>query len=106
MPVHFISRFQPKPGCEAAFREELLRVVVPSRSEPGCISIHVFASLREPREFGIHSEWIDAGAFEVHAGLPHTIHFVAAAQELLTHPIRGLLSEEIVADSSVPLDAS
>ena len=90
MSFHFIARFEPLPGKEAAFREELLRVNEPSRAEPGCLSIEVFESLREPPVFAVHSEWIDEAAFECHANLPHTVRFLAAAETLLTHPVQGL----------------
>lgn len=95
MSVHFIVRFEPQPGKETAFREELLRVVEPTRLETGCLGIHVFESLREPPGFAIHSEWVDEQAFEVHAQLPHTIRFVEAAKEMLTHPIEGFRSRQI-----------
>lgn len=95
MSVHFIVRFEPLPGKETEFRAELLRVLEPSRAESGCLAIHVFESLREPLRFAIHSEWVDENAFEVHAQLPHTVRFVAAAKELLTHPIDGLRSRQI-----------
>jgi quinol monooxygenase YgiN len=78
-----------------AFREELLRVVEPSRAETGCLAIHVFESLREPFVFAIHSEWVDEAAFELHAQLPHTVRFLAAAEKLLPHPVQGLRSREI-----------
>ena len=74
----------------AAFREELLRVVEPSRAEIGCLSIHIFESLREPCVFAIHSEWEDEAAFELHATLAHTVRFLAAAETLLAHSVRGL----------------
>ena len=90
MSFHFIVHFEPLPGKEAAFREELLRVNTPSRAEAGCLSIHVFESLRDPLVFAIHSEWADEAAFELHATLPHTIHFLEAARNLLAHPIEGL----------------
>ena len=77
------------------FREELLRVVEPTRAEIGCLAIFVYESLREPSEFAIHSEWVDETAFELHAKLPHTVRFIGAAEELLTHPIQGLRSREI-----------
>lgn len=96
MSVHFIARFEPIPGMETAFRAELLRVIEPSRAESGCLAIHVFESLREPLQFAIHSEWVDENAFETHAQLPHTVRFVAAAKELLTHPVEGLRSREIL----------
>ena len=90
MSVHFFVRFEPKPGREKEFREELLRVNQPSRAEPGCVAIHVFESLREPIAFAIHSEWVDEAAFERHAQLPHTVRFLQAAEGLLTHAVQGL----------------
>ena len=83
MSIHFIVRFEPLPGKEAAFREELLRVNEPSRAEPGCLSIEVFESLREPPVFAVHSEWVDEASLELHATLPHTVQFLAAAETLL-----------------------
>jgi quinol monooxygenase YgiN len=95
MSVHFLVRFEPQQGKEVAFREELLRVVEPSLAEIGCLAMHVFESLREPFSFAIHSEWVDEAAFELHAQLPHTVRFLGAAKELLTHPVQGLRSREI-----------
>lgn len=93
--MHLIVQFEPKPGKEAAFREELLRVIEPSRAEPGCLTLHVFESLHQPPKFAIHSEWLDEAAFDRHAREPHTVRFVEAAKDLLTHPIKGLRSREI-----------
>lgn len=95
MSIHFIVRFEPIAGKETEFRQELLRVVEASRTETGCLAIHAFESLQEPLGFAIHSEWADEAAFELHAQLPHTVGFVAAAKELLTHPIEGLRARPI-----------
>jgi quinol monooxygenase YgiN len=95
MSVHFIVRFEPRPGKQIAFREELLRVIEPTRAEVGCLAIHAFESLREPLVFAIHSEWVDEAAFELHARLPHTVRFLKAAEELLTHRVEGLRTREI-----------
>jgi len=90
-----LVQFEPQPGKEAEFREELLRVVEPSRAENGCAAMHVFESIRTPAVFAIHSEWVDEAAFETHVELPHTVRFLQAAEALLTHPVRGLRSREI-----------
>jgi quinol monooxygenase YgiN len=95
MSVHVFIRFEPRPGKADAFREELLRVNGPSRQEPGCLALNVFESLREPRTFAIHSEWVDEAAFELHAQLPHTVRFLQAAEGLLTHPVQGLRTQWI-----------
>jgi quinol monooxygenase YgiN len=95
LSIHVFVRFEPLPGKETDFREELLRVVEPTRAEIGCVAIHVFESLREPFTFAIHSEWADEAAFEVHARLPHTSRFLAAAEGLVGHSVRGLKTREI-----------
>ena len=95
MSMHFIVRFEPQPGKEREFREALQQVVGPTQAEPGCLGIHIFESLREPFVFAIHSEWADEAAFALHARLPHTVRFLAAAKELLTHPVEGLRAREI-----------
>jgi quinol monooxygenase YgiN len=95
MSIHCFVRFEPLPGKETAFREELLRVNGPSRAEAGCLAIRVFESLREPIVFAIHSEWVDEAAFELHARLAHTVRFLAAAEKLLTHPVAGLRTRQI-----------
>jgi quinol monooxygenase YgiN len=97
---HFIVRFEPRPGAEAAFREELVRVVTASRREAGCRRMAVFESTREPRTFAIHSEWDDEPAFELHAAMPHTQRFVQAAERLLTHAILGQRLTEITEEVS------
>ena len=95
MSMHFFVRFEPRLGKEDAFREELLRVVAITRTEPACLAIDAFESQREPLLFAIHSEWRDEAAFELHAGLPHTVRFLQAAEELLTHPIEGLRTRRL-----------
>ena len=95
MSFHFLVRFEPLPGKESEFRQELLRVMEPTRAEVGCLGMHVFQSLREPFVFAIHSEWVDEDAFNRHAQLQHTVRFVEVAKELLSHPVEGLRSRQI-----------
>jgi len=96
---HFIVRFEPKPGKEAAFREEILRASSITRTESDCLAMHVFESIREPCLFVIYSEWRDEAAFERHVTLPHTVRFLEAARELLTHPVEGLRLSRIASES-------
>jgi quinol monooxygenase YgiN len=92
---HFIVRFQPLPGKEDAFREQVLQVNEPSRQEAGCVRIDVFESISQPAQFAIHSEWVNEAAFELHTTLPHTIRFLEASQSLLSHPVKGLRLNQI-----------
>lgn len=94
LSMHFFVRFEPQPGKEVEFREVLIRVMESSRAEPGCLGVHAFESLRPPCIFSVHSEWVDEAAFDFHATLPHTVRFVQAAEQLLTHPVQGLRTRE------------
>jgi quinol monooxygenase YgiN len=95
MSMHFMVRFEPRDGNTDAFRRELMRVADASRIEAGCLAYHAFESLKEPILFAVHSEWVDLAAFDLHAGLPHTLRFLRAAETLLTHPVQGLRMREV-----------
>ena len=95
MELFIFARFHARPGNEGGVEEALLDVVAPSREEPGCLSIHAFRSSRDPRLFYIHSRWNDEAAFERHAGLPHTIHFVERVGSLIDHPLEVTRAEQI-----------
>ena len=87
MELFFFARFHVRPECEAAAEEALRNVLASSRAEAGCLGIHAFRSTTDPLLFYIHSRWIDAAAFEVHARLPHTVHFIEHMESLVDHPI-------------------
>lgn len=101
--MHSMIRFEPLPGKEAEFRNEVLRVSERSRAELGCLRLDVFESLREPYIFTIHSQWVDEASFELHATLPHTVRFLDLAGKLLAHPIQSLRLRQIGGATSVEI---
>jgi quinol monooxygenase YgiN len=95
MELFIFARFHARPGHEDALAGALLDVVPPSREEPGCLAIHAFRSIRDPRLFYIHSRWQDEAAFERHAGLPHTVRFVDRVEPLIDHALDVTRAERI-----------
>lgn len=87
MELFIFTRFHASAGNESAVAEALADVVGPSREEAGCLSIHVFRSIRDRRLFYIHSCWTDEQAFENHAKLPHTVRFIERVEPLIDHPL-------------------
>jgi quinol monooxygenase YgiN len=85
--LFIFARFHARPGHERAVAEALVDVLAPSREEPGCLGIHAFRSIRDPRLFYIHSRWSDEAAFESHGGLPHTVRFLERVEPLIDHPL-------------------
>ena len=95
MDLFVFARFHARPGNEEAVAATLRAVVAPTRQEPGCVSINVFRSTRDPGLFYIHSRWKDEAAFETHAGLPHTVTFLERVQPLIDHPLDITRTEPI-----------
>ena len=81
LEIFIFARFHARPGNEGALAAALVDVLAPTREEPGCLSIHAFRSIRDPRLFYIHSRWKDQAAFERHGDLPHTKLFVERVRE-------------------------
>jgi len=95
MEMFFFARFRARSGNEQAVADALLDVIAPSRQEPGCLSIHAFRSIHDPRLFYIHSSWKDEAAFDVHAGLSHTVCFIERVESLIDHPLDTTRAEKI-----------
>lgn len=91
--LHIFARFHAKAGSERGVRRALLRVLVPTREEPGCLAIHAFRSVRDDRLFYIHSTWQDEAAFDRHADLPHTVAFVNEVSALIDHPLQTVRTQ-------------
>jgi quinol monooxygenase YgiN len=87
-PELFIfARFHARLGFEPEVAEALRDVIAPTGREPGCLGVHAYQSLRDPRLFYIHSRWQDEAAFELHAALPHTVRFLARVGPLVDHAL-------------------
>ena len=95
MGLFIFARFHARDGDEGALAVALRDVLAPTREEPGCLGIHAFRSSRDSRLFYIHSRWNDEAAFDRHAGLPHTVHFVEQVTPLIDHTLDVTRAEQI-----------
>jgi len=87
MTLTIFARFHAREGQADAVAAAIRAVAPPTRAESGCLGIGTYRSIQDPRLFHIHSVWTDEAAFDVHATLPHTVHFLAAVQPLIDHPL-------------------
>jgi quinol monooxygenase YgiN len=83
MDMYIFARFYARPGRGSDVESAIRAVIAPTRDEPGCLDIHAFRSIQDDRLFYIHSRWRDEAAFELHAGLPHTRHFLGLIETLI-----------------------
>jgi quinol monooxygenase YgiN len=99
--ISTIGRFHAREGCEEAMEQAIRKGWTPSRAEPGCVCVEWFRGIRDPRLFFVHSRWVDQAAFDIHAGMPHTVTFIEEAEALMDHPldVTRLLALETISES-------
>jgi len=85
--LYILARFHAREGMEERIAEAMRVMLPPVRAEPGCVSIAVFRSIRDGKLFYLHSRWVDEAAFDLHATLPHTRHFIETVEPLIDHPL-------------------
>ena len=61
MELFIFGRFHARAGCEDDLGEAVRKVVANTNEEAGCLGIHGFRSIRDPRLFYIHSRWVMPG---------------------------------------------
>jgi quinol monooxygenase YgiN len=85
MELTIFARFHAHEGKEQAVASELRDAVTRVRTEPGCLGIEVYRSVRNSRLFWLHSRWVNEAAFEKHVERPETNQFVERVQRLIDH---------------------
>jgi|ERR1700674_662634 len=69
--VTVIARVRAKAGLEKRVREELERLLAPTRAEAGCINYDLHESTADPRDFLFHETWQSLAHLEAHRQTPH-----------------------------------
>jgi quinol monooxygenase YgiN len=87
MELTIFGRFHAREGQAQAVAAAIREVVPQTRAEAGCLGIEAYRSAQDADLFFIHSRWVDEAAFEVHAGLAHTVTFLARIEPLIDHPL-------------------
>lgn len=87
MELFIFARFRARDGNEAELAALMAKQVPFVSTEPGCLMMNAYRSIRDPRLFFIHSRWVDDAAFEAHAAHPNTVQFIERAEALIEHPL-------------------
>ena len=65
-----------------ALLEAALTHVRRSRTEPGCLSHHVFRDAEDPNRLFFFERWADRAALDAHFAVPASLEFVGQLREL------------------------
>src|SRR5208337_4368919 len=93
--ITVLALMKAKDGMEETAREELLSLVNPTRSEPGCINYDLHQAADEKSLFMFFENWKSVEDLEKHRETPHLKAYKQKAGSFLAKPAEVILFEMI-----------
>ena len=93
--ITLIALVKAKEGMEETVKQELLSLVKPTRSEPGCIGYDLHQATEDKSLFLFYENWRTMDDLEKHREMPHLKAFKQKGDSLLANPIEVTLLEKI-----------
>jgi quinol monooxygenase YgiN len=84
--VHIVAHVVAREGEEARVREELQKLIEPTRAEPGCLKYEFFVNKENPRDFVFLEEYASDAAFQAHMDSKHVGQAITTVVPLLAVP--------------------
>ncbi len=85
--VTLVVRIHAKPGKEARVREELRKLLAPTRAEKGCINYDLHESADDKSLFLFLENWASAEDLDQHIQAPHLKAWREVSKDLLAEPL-------------------
>lgn len=82
-----IAHIKSKPGMEQRMQQDLLGLLAPTRSEPGCITFDLLSDINDPTVFMLYENWENQAAIDAHFEQPYVKQVLQAYEVTLAEPI-------------------
>jgi quinol monooxygenase YgiN len=82
-----VACLRVKSGQQSNLREQLQRLVAPTRAEAGCVTYDLHESKDEPGVFMFYEVWKSAADLDAHFQTPHMQEIAQVLPELLAGPM-------------------
>lgn len=89
-PLYSLAILRALPGRRDALLTALLRLIEPTRAEPGNQDYVLFESRSEPGTFYMREAFDDQAALDTHFATPHFQAFAQGVDALLASPLELL----------------
>jgi quinol monooxygenase YgiN len=88
LQVTVLAMFKAKSGLEERVREELLKLVAPTRAESGCINYDLHQCSDDKTKFMLYENWVSRKDLDIHLEMPYLNQFKSIADEILAEPLQ------------------
>jgi quinol monooxygenase YgiN len=82
-----VARVVAMKDCEEAVKTELLKLIVPTREENGCIEYNLHQDNDDPAVFVFYETWESTACLEAHMNSEHFRSYVATVNCMIEEKI-------------------
>lgn len=90
-----VAILQAKPEKVDALKQELIKVIAPSRAEKACLNYHLHQDLNDPTQFVLYENWASKQEHEKQFEKPYIVAFAQKAGDWLAKPYQVICAQEI-----------
>jgi quinol monooxygenase YgiN len=85
--INIVAKVVAKKAAVADVKSELLKLIVPTRKESGCIEYRLHQDNQDPAVFFFYETWEDAGSLEKHINTDHYKTYAKAVGEMIEEKV-------------------
>jgi quinol monooxygenase YgiN len=85
--VSVVAKLVANEGAADLVKAELLKLIVPTRLEEGCIEYHLHQDNDDPSVFIFYENWESLACLERHLDSPHYGNYVAAVEGCIVEKV-------------------
>lgn len=82
-----VARVTAKKGCVEAVKSELLKLIVPTREESGCIEYKLHQDNDNPGVFVFYETWESPACLEAHMNTDHFNSYVSVVTPMIEEKV-------------------
>lgn len=90
-----IAVLKAKSGKREALRDSLLKLIEPTRQEPGNIEYVLFELRDEPGTYYMREAFVSQAALDEHFAAPYVQAFAATLDDVLEEPLRLIFLDQV-----------
>ncbi len=79
-----VARIKAKSGMEERMQQDLLSLLTPTRTEPGCITFDLLLDTNDSSVFLLYENWQNQAALDAHFQQPYVKQVLKAYEVTLT----------------------
>ena len=91
--ITVVAKVVAKSNTIEQVRDELIKMIAPTRYEPGCLEYRLHQDKQDPTVFFFYENWENLSCLEQHLNSAHFQRYVAAVENLISEKVVNKMAE-------------